>query len=272
MTNVAAPSRMSAPRAHAVVPASDAVSAVAEQLVSLIEPTSIAADQYRALRYSVETLRKESGVHLLGVTSPCPGDGKTVTTLNLAGALAQARDARVLVVDADLRKPSVASYLGLSDRRLPGLGHALRDPALELADVVHHIERFNLSVVPAGPPNAAPYELLHSSRLDVLLAEARRDYDCVLIDTPPAVLLPDCRVIERSVDGFLIVVAARKTTRKMVTEALNQIDADKVLGFVFNADDRPAARDHGYYGYYNTGTAQSSPRAGRLWRRLLETR
>ena len=238
---------------------------VAEQLVSLLEPTSIAADQYRALRYSIETFRKESGLRVLGVTSPSPGDGKTVTTLNLAGALAQAPDARVLIIDADLRKPSVAPYLGLRDRRSPGLTHALCDDRFDLADIVHHMKPFNLSVITAGTPTASPYELLSSARLDVLLRQARRDYDCIVIDTPPAVLLPDCRVIERCVDGFVIVVCAHKTPRRMVAEALNQFDPAKVLGCVFNGDDRTAARYYGGYGYYGGETSSAT----RFWQRLF---
>lgn len=240
--------------------------AVAEQLISLLEPTSVAADQYRTLRYTIETFRKDNGLRVLGVTSASPGDGKTVTSLNLAGTLAQAQDARVLVVDADLRKPSVAAYLGLADRRSPGLTHALRDDRYALADLAHHIKPFNLSVVTAGTPTQSPYELLNSSRLDVLLRQARRDYDWVVIDTPPAVLLPDCRVIERWVDGFLIVVCAHKTPRRLVAEALGQFDPAKVLGCVFNGDDRATARYYGHYGYYGGG--HSSPPS--FWRRLFD--
>jgi protein-tyrosine kinase len=222
---------------------------IAEQLVSLVAPGSIAADQYRTLRYSIENRRKDSGLHAIAVTSPSPGDGKTVTTLNLAGALAQAQDARVLVIDADLRKPSVAAYLALDGLRSPGLSDALRNPRFELHQIVRHLKGFNLWVVPAGPPELAPYELLSSPRLDALLREARRDFDCVLVDTPPTLLMPDCRLIERWVDGLIMVVAAHKTPRKLVAEALNQLDPAKMLGVVFNADDKPTSSHYGYYGY-----------------------
>ena len=225
------------------------MSGIAEQLVSLVAPTSVAADQYRALRHTIERLRKDSGYHAIAVTSPSPGDGKTVTTLNLAGALAQGQDARVLVVDADLRKPSVASYLALDGLRSPGLSDALRNSRYELHQIVRHVKGFNLWVVPAGPPEMAPYELLSSARFDALLREARRDFDCVLVDTPPSLLMPDCRLIERWVDGFIIVVAAHKTPRKLVAEALSLLDPAKMLGVVFNADDKPTAPYYGYYGY-----------------------
>jgi capsular exopolysaccharide synthesis family protein len=232
------------------LPANHAAGDLAEQLVSFLSPNSAAADRYRALRYALETHRTESGLPVTAITSPSPGDGKTVTVLNLAGAFAQAPDARVLVVDADLRRPSVASYLGLETHRLPGLSRALRHNACALADVVQRLDGFNLWVVPAGPPEPSPCELLNSPRLATLIREARRDFDCVLIDTPPA-LLPDCRLIERWVDGFLMLVTAHKTPRRLLTEALGAIDPTKMFGLVFNADDRASAR---YYGYYNDGS------------------
>jgi capsular exopolysaccharide synthesis family protein len=271
MTATASPARSPSRRILAVPAHGPTSLAVAEQLVSLLDPDSVAADQYRGLRYTVETLRKDSALHVLGVTSPTPGDGKTVTTLNLAGSLAQAPDARVLIIDADLRKPSVAEYLGLGNGRPHGLTHALRDPSCDLSDIVQRLERFNLWVVPAGTPHASPYELLTSPRLEALLRQARRDYDSIVIDTPPAVLLPDCRLIERLVDGFLIVVAAHKTPRALVADAINQFDAGKLLGCVFNGDDRRVAGYYGYYDYTNTRSRGSSRRVG-LWRRLLDGR
>ena len=243
---------------------------LAEELVSLVAPESVAADQYRTLRHCIENVRNETGGQVFAVTSPTPGDGKTVTTLNIAGALAQAQGARVLAIDADLRRPSVARYLGLDDRHR-GLADALRDPSYQLADVARPIKGFNLRVVAAGRPEASPYELLNSPRLEMLIQQARREYDCVLIDTPPAVLMPDCRLIQRSVDGFLLVVAAHKTPRALVSEALNGLDRDKLLGLVFNGDDRPSSRYYGYYGQYGSYGAGSS-RSDSLWRRLFSRR
>jgi capsular exopolysaccharide synthesis family protein len=219
------------------------------------------------LRHVVERLRQESDLHVVAITSPSPGDGKTVTTLNLAGALAQSSDARVLVIDADLRRPSVSEYLGLN-RRLPGLAEALGRPEYTLASVARRLDGFNLSVLPAGQPQIAPYELLNSPRLEELLQDARRHFDCVIIDTPPCVPLPDCRLIERSIDGLLVVVAAHRTPRKRLAEALNLIDPAKLIAVVFNADDHSAAEyGYGYYGYYSS----TDPHALRppWWRRLL---
>ena len=240
---------------------------IAERLVSLVAPASFAADQYRGLRHTVERLRRESDLQVLAVTSPGPGDGKSVTTLNLAGALAQSPDARILVIDADLRKPSVGEYLGLGTHRSPGLADALADRTLDLARIARRIDGFNLWAVPAGAPQRSPYELLNSPRLEALLAEARRQYDCVLVDTPPFITLPDCRVIERSVDGFFIVVAAHRTPRKMLAEVMTLLQPSKLLGVVFNADDRPGSDYYGYSGYYGS-QATGHPV---WWQRLKDT-
>ena len=240
---------------------------IAEQLVSLTAPGSFAADQYRSLRHSVERLRKDSGLRVLAVTSPSPGDGKSITSVNLAGALAQSPDAQILIVDGDLRRPSVTEYLGLHPRRAPGLAEAILDPEFGLSQVVRRLEGFNLSVLPAGTPQPTPYELLNSRRLEDLLSEARRLYDFVLIDTPPLIPFPDCRLLGRWVDGFLVIVGAHKTPRKLLAEALNLIDPAKVIGVVLNGDDRPLSGHYGYY--YNTHARQ---RHAGWWRRAWNTR
>jgi protein-tyrosine kinase len=238
---------------------------IAEQLVSLLAPNSFAADQYRTLRHSVERLRRERGVHVLAMTSATPGDGKTVTTLNLAGALAQGHSARVLVVDADLRRPSVAKYLGLENQSALGLSNILLDPACSLSQVVRRLEGFNLSVVPSGPAQNAPYELLNSARLESFLKEARELYDCVLVDTPPLLPLPDCRLIGKWVDGFLLIVGADKTPRRLVSDALNLLDPAKVMAIVFNGDRRPLSNYYGLSSYYGL----ADDRDVRWWQRVL---
>ncbi len=250
------------PAAHAFLRKAAERGRVSEQLVSLVAPGSYVADQYRALRQNLERLRKDAGLKVLAVTSPAPGDGKSVTTINVAGALAQSPSARVVVIDADLRRPMVAQYLGLTSSGR-GLGEALEDSTCTLADVTVHLDGFNLSVVPAGHPRPSPYELLNSKRLEHLLDEARQRFDFVLIDTPPTVPFPDCRLIGRWTEGLLLVVAANRTPKRLVAEALALFDPAKVVGVVLNGDNRPLSSHYGYYQYY-----ASSPRdRGRLtWR------
>ncbi|MBI4526149.1 MAG: CpsD/CapB family tyrosine-protein kinase [Deltaproteobacteria bacterium] len=223
---------------------------VEEHLVSLITPASFEADQYRSLRYVVERLRKDRGFSLIAIASPGMGDGKTTTAINLAGALAQDSRCRVLLVDADLRGSSLESYLGVSESDGPGVVDAIVNPALSAKDIERRLSSFNLSILPRGHRMVNPYDALKSPRLGQLLQEARRRYDFVVVDTPPLIPLPDCRVIGPLMDGFLIVVAAHKTPRRLLEEALNVMDPAKVIGIVFNRDDRPLPR---YFHYYTDG-------------------
>lgn len=217
---------------------------VEEHLVSLLDPTSFEAEQYRALRHLVEQMHKSSGLSVVAVSSPAIGDGKTTTAINLAGALAQAAGARVLLVDADLRRSSVGDLLGLGDTSGRGLVDAILDPGRPLENIGQRRTPFNLSVLLAGRRSVAPYELLKSARLGELLEEARRRYDYVVLDTPPLLPFPDCQIIGKWIDGYLVVVAAHKTPRKLVEEALNVMDPSKIVGLVFNRDDRLLS---GYY-------------------------
>ena len=243
-------------RAHADAPARPRV---AEQLVSLCAPDSFAADRYRTLRLTIERQRRTGSLQVVAITSPGPADGKSVTAINVAGVLAQSADTRVLVIDADLRRPSVAAYLGRAVRPTPGFAEAIRGSGSDLSEWVQRLDRYNLSVLPAGTPQAAPYELLNSPRVDLLLTEARRCYDYVIVDTPPLLPFPDCGVLGRYIDGYLLTVAAHRTPRKLVTQALAALDPAKVLGIVFNGDDQPRGRHYGYY--YNTGSPSARDRA-----------
>ena len=246
---------------------------VAEQLVSLVAPSSVEADQYRGLRHTIERLHRDSGLHVIAVTSPGAGEGKTVTTLNLASSLAQSPDTRVLVIDADLHRPSVGSYLGIDAAGGPGLADVIRSDSPDFGDAIHHIQPFNLSVVLAGDVETGAYELLNSARMEVLLAEARKSFDYILIDTPPVVPLPDSRLLTRWVDGFLIVVAAHKTPRKALAEALRLVDSAKTIGLIFNGDDRPLSPYSSYYGYYGRRDEMSTVRESQsVWSRSRTSR
>ncbi len=222
-----------------------------DHLVSLVAPHSMEADQYRVLRHGVEQKHYDSGLQVVAVTSAAPGDGKTLTAVNLTGALAQSPDSRVLLIDADLRCGAVHDLLKLGSGL--GLVDAILDEALTLDDVVRQLPRFNLSVLPVGRTAVAPYELLKSPRLARLLADARARYQYVVVDTPPVALLPDARLIEQWIDGVLVVVAAHKTPRRLVEAALDVMNPDKVLGIVWNREHR-AGRYYGYYAGYRHAT------------------
>jgi capsular exopolysaccharide synthesis family protein len=224
------------------MPVESGARVVEEHLVSLLAPTSFEAEQYRAVRHKMEQLHRTATLTIVGVSSPEAGDGKTMTAINLAGALAQASDARVLIVDADVRRSSIAERVGLDSSHGSGLIGAILDPRLSLNDVVEPCPPFNLSIVRAGQQSSAPYEVLKSPRLGQLLNEARQQYDYIIVDMPPLVPMPDCRLIGRWVDGFLIVVTAHKTRRRLLEEAVKVLDPKTIVGLIFNGDDEARTR------------------------------
>jgi succinoglycan biosynthesis transport protein ExoP len=217
-----------------------------KHLVSLTNPASFAAEQYQALRMKIERMRLTRDLRVIAITSPGSADGKTVTSINLAAALARGSHARVLLIDADLRRPAIARHLHI-DGVKAGVAELVADPNLRIDDAIRSVEPFNVDVIAAGEPIGPVHELFRSPRLERLLSEARARYDYVIIDTPPLAPVVDSALLARLVDGVLLVVAANKTPRKLLEEALNQLDAAKVLGIVFNSDHRPL------YGHYDSG-------------------
>ena len=207
-----------------------------DHLVSLLEPTSHAAEQYRAVRLAIETFRHERGTRTVAITSPGRGDGRTITALNLTGALAQASDARVVLVEADLRHPGVARALGLPTTC--GLSTYLLDPNMGVDAVVARPDGVAFAVVPAGAASSMPYELLKSPRLAGLLAALRDRFDYVVLDTPPALPNPDVGILRDLVDGFVVVVRANRTPREMLRDCMNVVGRQRGLGVIFNDDER----------------------------------
>jgi succinoglycan biosynthesis transport protein ExoP len=227
-------------------------------LVALTSPGSFAAEQYQGLRLTIERLGRSRTLKVIAVTSPAAGEGKTLTAINLAGALARGSDdARVLLIDADLRRPAVARQLAMTEGG-GGLSEVVGNAAATLDGVTHKLEAYNLSVIPAGTRIGAVHNILRSPRLDQVLTEARGRYDFIVLDTPPLLPVFDSALLANSVDGVLMVVAANSTPRKLLGEALNLLDPAKVLGIVFNRDARPG------FGYYNAYYKDYYPDASRV--------
>jgi receptor protein-tyrosine kinase/non-specific protein-tyrosine kinase len=222
-----------------------------KRLVSLTAPASLEAEQYQSLQLEMQRLRSERDVRMVAFTSPTSGDGKTLTAINLAATLAAGSASRVLLIEADLRRPSIAAQLGITDNHR-GLADLVLDTKAALQDGVYPLD-FGFSVIPAASPAVPVHEILKSSRLRELLSEARERYDYVVLDTPPLVPVADCRLLAQWLDGLFLVVAANKTPRKLLEEALNVLDSKSVLGIVFNRDNRPffGYRRRYYQGYFS---------------------
>jgi capsular exopolysaccharide synthesis family protein len=222
---------------------------VAPHLVALLNPTIFEVESYRVLSGLVVQMHKDAGLRLIAISSPSPGDGKTSTAISLASILAREPNARVLLVEAELRRPSLVAYLGVRRTSEKGLVQAILAPTLSLENVVWQCPPLNLDLLPAGRSLDSPYDVLKLPRFRELLQEARQLYDYVVIDTPPLVPFADCRLIEKCIDGFLIVVAAHKTPRKLLEEALHVTDPAKIIGLVFNQDDNQTSSYYRVYRY-----------------------
>jgi capsular exopolysaccharide synthesis family protein len=219
--------------------------AIDPRLVTLTAPDTFAAERYQGLRLKLEQLRADKALRVIAVTSPGAGDGKTLTSINLAGVLARESDARILLIDADLRRSSVSEQLGL-EAGAAGLADLIASSKKQLSELIRRPDRCGFDVLPAGSSSRSVQQLFRAERFARILAEARERYDYVLLDTPPLVPVFDAAVLARQVDGVILVVAAEKTPRKLLGAALDLLDASKVVGIVFNADTSPL------FGYNNS--------------------
>jgi capsular exopolysaccharide synthesis family protein len=204
------------------------------ELVTVAQPTAPAAEAFRLLRTSVKFLGIERQVRVVQVTSPSPGEGKTMVAVNLAVAFAQAGD-RVVLVGADLRRPRMEEVLDVP--LTPGLtavliGDVTLPQAIQTAAGVP-----NLSVLPAGYPPPNPSELLSGERARRLIDVLGQTYDVVVVDCPPVLPVTDSLVLARMADTTLLVTSANKTSKRSLTRAvelLRQVDAP-LSGTVLNS-------------------------------------
>jgi len=247
----------------------------AENPISLEDdPSGLHAESIRRLRTNLMFVDVTTGKHAFVLTSAMPGEGKTTTTINLARAIADA-GARVVLVDGDLRNPSVAKTMGLEGG--VGLTTALLGRA-SLAEVLQPWGDSGLWVLAAGqiPPN--PSELLGSRPMAELFEKLSTDFDFVLIDSPPLVPVIDAVLLQRLAGGLVMVVAAERTRKKDLQTALNSLRTVDVApaGFVLNFV-LPSGMDHYRYGAYRSqskagriaaGSSPRPPKAGDASRRL----
>ena len=213
--------------------------------VAATHPTSAAAEQYRLLRTRLEGRERGRRAQLVLVTSPGPGDGKTTTSANLALTMAQDYNHNVVLVEADMRRPTLAGLCGLTTEC--GLVDVLVGAAA-LEDVIVHLPDQHLSVLPAGQATSRSAELLGSSTMTRLIETLRSRFDRIVIDSPP-VTLADTHVLERRADGILLVVRSGVTSRPALEHALEGVERDRIAGLVLNDVDLSVGSYPGAYAW-----------------------
>ncbi|NVN97998.1 MAG: polysaccharide biosynthesis tyrosine autokinase [Geobacteraceae bacterium] len=219
------------------------------RLIALNDYNLPITEEYRKLKsIIIQITSKEPLKNLLLVTSSIGGEGKSLTALNLAISLAQEHDKRVLLVDADLRKPSICRYLGLEPTA--GLTECLKD-GVSLEKLLLRTDLGNLTVLPAGTPQFNPVELFSSQKMKDLLALIKEQFSggYVVIDSSPVLPFAEARILSNLVDGVVYVVKESGASYKNIQEGLNNLFEANVIGLVFNKATT-ASLAGGYHYYY----------------------
>ncbi len=234
------------------------------ELVTQVRPQSHMAESYRALRTSLLLSNLGAPPKVIMVTSARPQEGKTTTSINTAIVLAQ-KGVRVLLMDADLRRPSVHKTMGMGPRS--GLSNVLTGSATLQQTITTSTILPNLFIMPAGTPPPNPAELLASSNMRDLIVELREMYDHIVIDTPPTLSVTDAVVLSPRADATILVIRSGQTTKQALRRArdiLMQVNAH-VAGVLLNAVDLTSPDYYYYYEYqgkYGQYYQEDPPSAG----------
>jgi capsular exopolysaccharide synthesis family protein len=205
-------------------------------------------EEYRRLATTLHLMQAQKGLQALIVSSALPRDGKTLTSTNLALTLSESYKRRVLLIDADFRRPSVHDVFGLPNSA--GLANALRAAgplSLPLVQVTEH-----LTILPAGTADASPVAGLTSERMRQVVHEARARFDWVILDTPPVGLISDANLLASLADGVLLVIGAGTTPYPAVQRAVSEFGRERIIGVVLNRVTEDVARKTSYGEYYQS--------------------
>ena len=238
------------------IPAETAEIRPESRLVVWNDPQGLGADRYRMLRMQLERLRGNQKLKTILVTSPAPQDGKSTVALNLATVLAKHGKHEVLLLEADLRCPSLTRRLGL--KPWPGLAECLTTGSEALA-AVRQIDPLQFCLLPAGAVPEHPAELLQSERMTRCVEDLSKTFDWILIDSTPTSPITDALTLKSRADGCLLVARAGKTGQDEVAEAIQLLGPQFVLGIVLNGVKGIERRYAGYYeNYYGRAQVESA--------------
>lgn len=219
------------------------------QLITLSNPKSPISESYRSLRTNIDFSSIDEKLQVIMVSSAGPGEGKSTTITNLAITFAQS-ERKVILIDADLRKPTAHHTFSISNRF--GLSTVLSQQST-LSDAIQNTHVPGMDVMTSGfiPPN--PAEMLNSKRMTALIQELREKYDIVLIDTPPLLAVTDAQIVATKSDGVILVVDQGRVKRDIAKKAVHNLKTvnARILGVVLNNVKR-RAKEEAYYYYYGT--------------------
>jgi capsular exopolysaccharide synthesis family protein len=199
-------------------------------------------ESFRNLAGTLNTAQKERNIKIVLVTSAIPEDGKTLTAINLALTMSESYGRNVLLIDADLRRPTLHKIAGIGDTE--GLSEGLRsqfDKKLTICELGP-----TLKLLPAGRAEADPISLLSSGRMREIVEEAAGAFDCVILDAPPVAMMSDTTVLSTMADAVLLVIRAGKTPCALAKKTIQLIGEDRILGVVLNGASESDFNQYGY--------------------------
>jgi capsular exopolysaccharide synthesis family protein len=211
--------------------------------ISILQPESYVAEQFRTLRGRIESTSAQHPLRSVAVASANPGEGKSLAAINFAAVCAMSVGQRVLLVDCDLRRPTIHRSLGLSPKT--GLAEVLLGQA-SFEESLIPVEGLNLDVLAVRTQPSNPSELLASGAMRQLVDQSCASYDRIVLDTPAVLGLPDAKIVSDLCEGLVMVVRADITPRADVGAALEVLDRRKMLGLLLNGVEL----DREGYGYY----------------------
>lgn len=220
---------------------------VEPRLVAITQPSSSYCEEYRSLRTHVLTKSQKQKLQAIVIASVGPAEGKSITALNLSWLLAQTDGVKALIIDSDLRMPSLTDYLGIETES--GLSEILTGEST-LKDSIIKLEPAGLHLLPGGSARNDVAELISGPKFKEILREAREMFDYVIIDAPPLGIFTDATVLINQSDGALLVLRANRTRYSNVERVLEGLPRERMMGVILNQSEDVMDETHYNYGYY----------------------
>jgi capsular exopolysaccharide synthesis family protein len=227
------------------------------KFVCITDEESLAAEKFRFLGIRLRYLQQKRPLKSMVITSSGAGEGKSTIAGNLACALAGNKQQKVLLLDGDLRRPSLAQQLGLGE--LPGLSELLEGDS-DWTTNIYRLESLGFWILPAGRPSKNPLEILQPGKLSALMDHLEAVFDWIVIDCPPVLPLADTSIWMRLADGILLVTRPETTAKRQLQRSLEAIEQSKLLGAVLNASREAVANNY----YYYSSTRSAAPQTASL--------
>ena len=222
---------------------------VEPRLVAITQPHSTYCEEYRSLRTHILHKSQKQKLQSIVIASINPSEGKSITAINLAWMLAQTDGVKCLVIDSDLRMPSLSDYLGIETEK--GLSDILSGKAT-VKDAIVKLEPSGLHILPGGEARSDVAELISGQKFREILREVRDMFDYVIIDAPPLGIFTDAAVLINQADGAMLVVRAGKTRYSAIDRVMETLPRERMLGVVLNQSEDVLDESHYNYGYYNS--------------------